>query len=91
MPSNSSAFPVDPLADLDVWRETADDSELVYRMTVDGGPDGRSNTRYMCDLNLVDRLLHILQESSSQQLGGSTRETMWNVLSWLPTRSTFCN
>ena len=42
-------------------------------------PNGRSNTRYMRDLNQVGRL-HILQESSSQQLGSNTRETMWNVL-----------
>ena len=86
VPGNSSAFR-DLLADLDVWRETADDLlkvlfDLFYRMAADGGPDGRSNTRYLRDLNLVGRLLHILQESG-QQLGSSTRETMWNVLGWL--------
>ena len=65
VPGNSSAFG-DLLADLNVWRETGDDSlqvifDLFYRMAA----DGRTNRRYLRDLNQVGRLLHILQESSS--------------------------
>ena len=37
----------------------------------------RTITRYLRDWNLVGRLLHILQESSTDQQLGSTRETMF--------------
>ncbi len=55
VPSNILAFR-DLLADLEVWRKTADNLlkvlfDLFYRMAAESGPDGRSNTRYLRDLN----------------------------------------
>lgn len=52
-------------------------------MAAEGGSDGRSNTRYLRDLNLVGRLLQILHENGSTVLGPSGRETLWNLLGWL--------
>lgn len=92
-PNNSLAFR-DLLADLDVWRETADDLlkvlfDLFYRMAAESGSDGRSNTRYLRDLNLVGRLVEILHHENNHSTGvtvllsASARETLWNLLGWL--------
>ena len=79
---------------LQVWRDTVDDLlkvlfDLFYRMAAESGPDGRSNTRYLRDLNLVGRLLQILHHEHNNSTGGvvilgaSARETLWNLLGWL--------
>ena len=52
-------------------------------MAAESGSDGRNNTRYLRDLNLVGRLLQILQENGSTTLGAGTKETLWNLLGWL--------
>jgi hypothetical protein len=78
-----------------VWRDTVDDLlkvlfDLFYRMAAESGTDGRSNTRYLRDLNLVGRLLQILHHENHHPgggvvaiLGASARETLWNLLGWL--------
>ncbi len=65
--------------------------DLFYRMAAESGTDGRSNTRYLRDLNLVGRLLQILHHESNNSsgvvmtiLGASARKkTLWNLLGWL--------
>ena len=63
--------------------------DLFYRMAAESGPDGRSNTRYLRDLNLVGRLLQILHHEHNNSTGGvvilgaSARDTLWNLLGWL--------
>lgn len=57
--------------------------ELFYRLATEGGSDGRNNTRYLRELNLVSRLLQILQENGSTTLAGSAKESLWNLLGLL--------
>jgi hypothetical protein len=63
--------------------------DLFYRMAAECGLGGRSNTRYLCDLNLVGRWLKILHHENNNSTGGvvilgaSARDTLWNLLGWL--------
>lgn len=57
--------------------------DLFYRLATESGSDGRSNTRYLRELNVVGRLLQILQENSSTGLSGNAKESLWNLLGWL--------
>lgn len=63
--------------------------DLFYRMAAESGSDGRSNTRYLRDLNLVGRLVEILHHENNHSTGvtvllsASARETLWNLLGWL--------
>ena len=78
-----------------MWRDTVDDLlkilfDLFYRMAAERGTDGRGNTRYLRDLNLVGRLLQILHHEDNNSSGGvvtilgaSARETHSNLLGWL--------